>query len=198
VIRNSKFNSYPFYKNHIKFFIKHYKCWIIRYTILALIIISFSACDKGIEPKNYDEPTGFSGTVTFVGEWPAEIKRAFIVVFKDPLLSAADFTITNLKFLSLEIPLGVQTYNFSSFDSSYIPQNPGPFLPGDYAYVAVAYQTTDQLSLARKDWYVAGIYDGNLGTNEPATMIVRENIFITYINIACDFNNPPPQPPGDN
>jgi len=158
--------------------------------------MSFYACDKGIEPKNYDEPTGFSGTVTFVGEWPTEIKRTFIVVFKDPLLSAADFTITNLKFLSLEIPLGVQTYNFSSLDSSYIPQNPGPFLTGEYAYVAVAYQTTDQLSLARKDWYVAGVYDGNLNTNEPATMIVRENIFITYINIACDFNNPPPQPPG--
>jgi hypothetical protein len=196
VISKSKFNSYPSDKTYIRFFKKHYKSRIIRYIILTLIIISFNACDKGIEPKNYDEPTGFSGTVTFVGEWPAQIKRTFIVVFKDPLLSAADFTITNLKFLSLEILLGVQTYNFSSLDSSYIPQNPGPFLTGEYAYVAVAYQTTDQLSLARKDWYVAGVYDGNLNTNEPATMIVRENIFITYINIACDFNNPPPQPPG--
>jgi hypothetical protein len=198
VISNSKFNSYPSYKTHIDYFKKFYKSKIISYIIAILFIISFNACDKGIEPKNYDEPTGFSGTVTFVGEWPVEIKRAFIVVFKDPLLTGADFTITNLKFLSMEIPLGVQTYNFSSFDTSYIPQNPGPFLPGNYAYVAVAYQTTDQLSLDRKDWYVAGVYDGNLNTNEPAVMIIRENIFITYVNINCDFNNPPPQPPGGN
>lgn len=196
MISNLKFIFYPTYKTYIIFFKKHYKSKIIRYTVLALILISFYACDKGIEPKNYDEPTGFSGTITFVGEWPAEIKRTFIVVFKDPLLSAADFTITNLKFLSLEIPLGAQTYHFSSLDSSYIPTNPGPFLPGRYAYVAVAYQITDQLSLARKDWYVAGIYYAFGNTSEPATMVVTENIFLTDINITCDFNNPPPQPPG--
>lgn len=164
--------------------------------LILLLAVTFLSCDKGIEPKNYDEPTGFSGTVYFVGEWPAEIKRMFIVVFKDPLLSSADFTITNLKFLSREIPLGVSSYQFSSFDTSYIPTVPGPFLPGTYAYVAVAYQTTEDLSLAREDWYVAGVFDGNLNTNQAAPMILRENVFITYINIVCDFNNPPPQPPG--
>jgi hypothetical protein len=170
----------------------------IGFILLFIFSVSFLSCDKGIEPKNYDEPTGFSGTITFKGDWPADIKRTFLVVFKDPLLSAGDFTITNLKFLSQEIPLGVSSYNFSSFDTSYIPTTPGPFLPGTYAYVAVAYQTTDILSLDRKDWYVAGVYDGNLNTNEPAPMVIRENIFITYINITCDFNNPPPQPPGGN
>ncbi len=164
--------------------------------IMILIAVSFNACDKGIEPKNENEITGFSGTVYFIGNWPADIKRTFIVVFKDPLLASTDFTITNLKFLSLEIPLGVPSYNFSSLDSSYIPTNPGPFLPGRYAYVAVAYQITDQLSLARKDWYVAGVYYAYGNTSEPATMVVTENIFLTDINITCDFNNPPPQPPG--
>ncbi|MCK7526210.1 MAG: hypothetical protein MZV64_55700 [Ignavibacteriales bacterium] len=69
-----------------------------------LILISLISCDKGIEPKDENEQTGFGGTVTFIGEWPVEIKRMFIVVFKDPLLAATDFTINNLKFLSLEIP----------------------------------------------------------------------------------------------
>lgn len=169
----------------------------IGFAVIFLFTVILTSCDKGIEPKNYDEPTGFSGTVTFIGDWPQEIKRVFIVVFKDPLLSSADFTILNLKFLSREIPLGVSSYQFSSLDTSYIPTTPGPFLPGTYAYVAVAYQTTDELSLARKDWYVAGVFDGNLNTNQAAPMIIRENIFITYVNIICDFNNPPPQPPGD-
>ncbi len=168
----------------------------IKIIVSILILFSFMACDKGIEPKDENQQTGFSGTVTFVGEWPAVVKRAFIVVFKDPLLASTDFTITNLKFLSLEIPLGVPSYHFSSLDSSYIPTNPGPFLPGRYAYVAVAYQITDQLSLARKDWYVAGVYYAYGNISEPATMVVTENIFLTDINITCDFNNPPPQPPG--
>lgn len=160
------------------------------------MLISLIACNKGIEPKNYNEITGFSGTVTFVGQWPAEIKRAFVVVFKDPLRTSEDFTINNLKFLSLEIPLGVQTYHFSSLDSSYIPLTSGPFLPGRYAYVAVAYQTTENLSLERKDWFVGGVYYAFGNTSEPATMVISENIFLENINITCDFNNPPPQPPG--
>ena len=168
----------------------------IKYIASVLILISLIACDKGIEPKDENEQTGFGGTVTFIGEWPVEIKRMFIVVFKDPLLAATDFTINNLKFLSLEIPLGVQTYNFSSLDSSYIPQNPGPFLPGSYAYVAVAYQTTENLSLARRDWFVGGIYYTNGNTSQPGTMVIIENVFLENVNILCDFDNPPPQPPG--
>ena len=169
----------------------------IKIIVPVLILFFFVACDKGIEPKDENEPTGFSGTVTFVGEWPAVVKRTFVVVFKDPVLTLADITINNLKFLSSEIPLGVQTYPFSSLDSTYIvPLNQGPFLPGRYAYVAVVYQTTDGLSLEPTDWYVAGIYYAFGNTTEPATMVVSENIFLRNINITCDFNNPPPQPLG--
>ena len=168
----------------------------IKYIVSILILILLLACDKGIEPKN--EQTGFSGTVTFIGEWPAEIKRAFVVVFKDPLLTPEDFTIINLKFLSKEIPLGVQTYHFSSLDSAYIPVSPGPFLPGTYAYVAVAQQTTENLSLARSDWFVSGVYYANGNTTRPGVMVISENIFLRGINITCDFDNPPIQPPGGN
>jgi hypothetical protein len=170
----------------------------IKYIVPILILVLLFACDKGIEPKNENEPTGFSGTVTFMGEWPAEVKRAFVVVFQDPLLQPENFTITNLKFLSKEIPLGVQTYHFSSLDSAYIPVSPGPFLPGTYAYVAVAQQTTENLSLDRRDWFVSGIYYAHGDTTKPGVMVVSENIFLKNINITCDFDNPPIQPPGGN
>jgi hypothetical protein len=103
-----------------------------------------------------------------------------------------------LKFLSLEIPLGVQTYEFSSLDSSYIPQNPGPFLPGTYSYVAAAYQTTENLSLARRDWFVSGVYYANGDTTQPGKITINENVFLDNVNIVCDYDNPPPQPPGGN
>jgi hypothetical protein len=168
----------------------------IKYIFFILILILLIACDKGIEPKDENEQTGFGGTVTFIGEWPADIKRTFIVVFENPLLAPSDFTIDNLKFLSLEIPLGVQTYKFSSLDSSYIPQNPGPFLPGTYSYVAVAYQTTENLSLARRDWFVSGVYYANGDTTQPGEITINENVFLDNVNIVCDYDNPPPQPPG--
>jgi hypothetical protein len=167
---------------------------ITNYLLLCFVALSYISCDKGIEPKDYTDQSGFSGTITFVGEWPSDIKRTFIVVFKDPLLSSQDFTINNLKFLSKEIPFGVSSYHFSSMDTSYIPIVPGPFPPGRYAYVAVVQQTTDNLSLDPKDWHVSGIYYAFGNTSEPATMVISEHIFLTEVNITCDYNNPPPQP----
>lgn len=166
---------------------------------LTLILLTFSCGDYGIEPKPEtpaDKISGFKGKVTFVNQWPDSIKRAFVVVFKDPLLTAADFTVFNLKFLSREIPLGATVYEFSSLDSAYIPEVPGPFPPGSYAYVAVAQQSTEEISLARKDWFVSGVYYANNDTTKPGTLVIPEHTFIENVNIIVDFNNPPPQPPG--
>ena len=164
-----------------------------------LLILSAPSCDHGIEPEPIlAEPPGFSGTVRFVGSWPDSIKRTFVVVFENPLIDISDFTIENLKFLSREIPFGVLTYNYSSKDSAFIPQTPGPFPPGSYAYVAVAQQSTDELSLARKDWFVSGVYYVNGDTTKPGVMIIPDSTFVKNINITVDFNNPPPQPPGYN
>ncbi|MCW8813911.1 MAG: hypothetical protein OQK65_10325 [Chlorobium sp.] len=169
-----------------------------KYFLVFIFLITFVvACDHGIEPNPLGT-SGFSGTVTFKTEWPDSVKRSFLVVFKNPLLSDSDFTILNLKFLSREIPLGVQTHEFSSLDSAYIPANPGPFPPGSYAYVAVVQQSTDVLSLARKDWFVSGIYYLYGDTTKPGTMIIPDSTFLKNINITVDFNDPPPQPPGGN
>jgi hypothetical protein len=173
---------------------KHFLCSAI---ILILMLHAFACNDHGIEPRG-PESSGFGGRITFINEWPDSVKRSFIVVFEDPLLSDSDFTIFNLKYLSREIPLGVPVYNFSSLDSSYIPPEPGPFPAGSYAYVAVVQQSTDQLSFARKDWFVSGVYYANNDTTTPGTMVIPDSTFVRDIDITVDFNNPPPQPPGNN
>lgn len=182
-------------------FIESIKYFKVHSVTLFLIVLAFACDDHGIEPKPEtpaDKISGFSGKVTFINEWPDSIKRAFVVVFQNPLLTPEDFTIFNLKYLSREIPLGAATYQYSSQDSAFIPSVPGPFPPGTYAYIAVAQQSTDELSLARKDWFVSGIYYANGDTTQPGTMVIPDSTFIQNINITVDFNNPPPQPPGYN
>ncbi len=177
--------------------LNQYKKLLKYFSALSGIIIYCNRCDHGIEPRPVlTEPPGFSGTVNFINQWPDSIKRSFIVVFENPLLTPADFTIQNLKYLSREIPLGSPIYEFSSLDSAFIPAVPGPFPPGNYAYVAVVQQSTEELSLARKDWFVSGVYYTSGDTTNPGTMVIPDSTFVRNINILVDFNNPPPQPPG--
>ena len=174
---------------------KYFKYFLVFFSLISI----FVACDHGIEPKPVlKSPPGFSGTIRFISEWPDSVKRSFLVVFKNPLRSDSDFTILNLKFLSREIPLGLQMHEYSSLDSAYIPATPGPFQTGSYAYVAVVQQSTETLSLARKDWFVSGVYYTFGDTTKPGTMIIPDSTFVKNINIIVDFNNPPPQPPGGN
>ncbi|MFI5238013.1 MAG: hypothetical protein ACHQLA_08745, partial [Ignavibacteriales bacterium] len=73
---------------------------------------------------------------------------------------------------------------------------PGPFPVGSYAYVAVVQQSTEELSFARSDWFVSGVYYANEDSTQPGTMIIPDSTFVRNINISVDFNNPPEQPPG--
>jgi hypothetical protein len=173
---------------------------LLKCFLTGLVIILCISCvnDHGIEPKPFVvEKTGFGGTVRFLGSWPDSIQRTHIVVFKDPLLVSSDFNIFNLKYVSWEIPHGTQIFNYTSIDSSFVPGD-STFAPGEYAYVAVAQQTTDNLSLSRKDWFVAGVYYEFGDTSQPGTMVIEEDKYTDNVNITCDFDNPPPQPPGGN
>jgi len=159
------------------------------------------SCDAehGIAPKPIDDTEfGFGGNIVFFGEWPDSIKRMFLVVFKDPLLDDDDFVLTNMSYLSIELPLEVQSYQYSSFDSAYIPLNQDDIPPSVYNYVAVAQQSTDEISLSRKDWFVAGVYYANGDTTIPGILTIPKDTFVDDIKIYCDFDNPPPQPPGGN
>jgi hypothetical protein len=163
-----------------------------------MILVSCDA-DHGIAPKTIaDTEFGFGGNLIFYGAWPDSIKRIILVVFKDPLLEPSDFVITNIGFLSIELPLGVQTYRYSSLDSALIPLIQYEIPPSVYHYVAVAQQSTEELSLDRKDWFVTGVYYVNGDTTMPGILSIPEDAFVDDINIYCDFDNPPPQPPGGN
>lgn len=168
---------------------------IMKIILPILIIISLVACDQGIDSKPVSVPTGFRGKVTFIGTWPTDIQRTHIVAFKNPLLSEGDFNVFNLKYVSSEIPNGSQIYSYSSLDSSVVPEV-GFLKPGVYSYVAVAQSKTVELSLARSDWFVAGLYYSQGDSTHPGKIIITEGIILENINIACDFDNPPPQPPG--
>lgn len=166
-------------------------------SILLILLISCNS-EHGIAPKPYvPETNGFSGRITFLGTWPDNIQRTHVVMFKDPLLTPLDFNIFNLKFISWEIPFGVGYYNYSSSDSSYFPPD-GIIEAGEYSYIGVAQQSTVELSLSRKDWFVAGVYYADGDTSQPGKLIIPESTMVRNINIMCDFDNPPPQPPGGN
>lgn len=172
------------------------RCIVLILILLpVLLIISLAGCDQGIDPKPISEPTGFSGEVTFIGDWPNDIQRTHIVTFKNPLLSGNDFNVFNLKYVSEEIPNGIQIYNYSSLDSAIIPEN-GFLKPGEYSYIAVAQSKTVELTLNRSDWFVAGLYYSPDDSTKPGRIITLEDSVLENINIICDFNNPPPQPPG--
>lgn len=165
---------------------------------LLILISLFTAfvtfnCDKGLSPVSADvNKSGFSGTIIFKGNWPKDVTRTYLVVFQNPLISASDFNVLNLKYLSSEITTGVSSFSYnSSIDSSYIQ-----IKAGEYTYIAVAQQKTAELSLDRKDWTVAGVYYANDDTTQPGKLIIPQNTVVKNINIVCDFDNPPPQPPG--
>ena len=173
---------------------------ILSFIIVCFFIILIS-CDSehGIEPKLIDDTEfGFGGNIVFYGAWPDSIRRIILVVFKDPLIEPDDFVLKNMRFIGTEIPLGIQTYQYSSLDSSLIPLIPDDIPPSVYHYVAVAQQSTEELSLSRKDWFVSGIYYANGDTTMPGILTIPEDTFVDDINIYCDFDNPPPQPPGGN
>jgi hypothetical protein len=157
---------------------------------LFLILLINGGCDKGIEPRPTDEIPGFSGRITFIGAWPDSIQRTHIVVFDSLLEQANDFNVFNLKFVSGEIPYGVPYYDFDSRDSAYVP-----IVPGTFSYIAVIQQQKKDLSFNRNDWTVAGIYYINGDTTHPAQLTIPEKTLVKNVNIWCDFNNPPPQPP---
>lgn len=170
---------------------------IIKLLYIVLIIIFTFSCEKGISPlPEKPEISGFEGTIVFTSAWPDSIRRTYLVIFKNPLLQASDFVIFNLKYLSNEIPFGTQVHKFSSLDTAIIPVSPGPFEVGEYHYVAVAHQTTEELSLARKDWFVSGIYYTNNDTTKPGVLRIEENKITRNVNIKVDFNKLPTQPPG--
>lgn len=156
-------------------------------TIISFLSVAIISCDGGLSPDLATVDPGFSGTITFEGEWPAGITRTHIVLFKDSLLAASDFSAENLKYVSEEIPYGTDSYEYNSMENSLLEN----LTSGEYSYLAVVQSQSIFLSLTRAAWNVVGLYSENNGI-----LILPDNQFVENVNIVCDFENPPPQPPG--
>ena len=166
------------------------------YILFLLIPLFFIGCDKGIEP--YPEPvdpenTGFAGTITFTGEWPSGIKRTHIVLFKERINVEEDFFPPNLSYVSDNIDSRTVSLSYNSRESNLLEVD---IEPRQYSYIVVAQSTKEELSLARSDWFVVGAYYVNGNTSEPGKIAVSEGEITGGVDIICDFDNPPPQPPG--
>jgi hypothetical protein len=125
--------------------------------LAALIIIAFLwGCDKGIEPGEEAAEVGFEGTVDFLGEWPAGIKRTHLVVFKEAIKDTSDFFPPNLSFVVDSIPYKSSSYSYNTLENNFLPIF--KLNPGSYKYIVVAQSKTEDISLRRRDWYVVGVY----------------------------------------
>ncbi len=168
--------------------------YLIFFLSLAASFTMIS-CDKGIAPYPDENlsPSGFDGKVTFNGNWPAGIQQTYIVVFKDVLKSDADFFPPNLSYVVGPIPYDATEYSYNSIDNNAISSF--TLSPGNYNYVVVVQSTKPTLTLNRSDWTVVGIYYLPGDTTNPGTLNIQNGEITHNINITCDFNNPPPQPP---
>lgn len=163
---------------------------IIYISLIPLIILM--SCGEGISPLPETTEPGFAGTITFIGDWPQDSVRTHIVLFKEALEDSTDFNIVNLGFISVEIPDSSSEFNYNTYDHAVI----GEIEAREYAYLAVAQSSTESLSLQRKDWYVIGIYCNDTDVTCTGRILIPAGAYLQDINITCDFNNPPPQPPG--
>ena len=170
---------------------------LLQYLIYFLPILFAFGCNQGITPATAQEENqtaGFSGEITFNGNWSPDVKWTLLVVFKDPLTSASAFNIFNVGYISHPIPNNIKSFSFSTLQDSGII----PITAGTFSYVAVAQSNKDTLSINRADWKVVGVYYAGGDTTQPGKLTIPANSFITGININCDFNKPPVQPPGGN
>ncbi len=163
---------------------------ILLVTSLAIINIS---CDNGITPfpETISSLTGFEGEVTFIGNWPDGILQTYLVVFKEPLKSAADFPPPNLSYIIGPIAFGSKEYSYNSIDNSF--SSNFKLVPGTYNYLVVVQSKKANLSLNLSDWTIVGIYYSKNETTTPGSLTIVNGKIIKDINIICDFSKLPPQ-----
>ncbi len=165
---------------------------MIKRISLVVLLFTFLSCDKGLSPELASINPGFGGTISFLGSWDKEVTRTHIVLFQNPLLSKLDFNAFNLKYVSDSIDTETSIYEYNTNEPSLLSN----IKSGDYAYLAVAQSKTKVLSLNREDWIIVGLYYNADDSTNPGILTIPENTFVDNINIVCDFNNLPQQPPG--
>src|SRR3989339_1952120 len=155
--------------------------------IFFLMVICFSVCfiagcDKGIEPEpeksSQAEIIGFSGKVTFTGNWPAGITRTHIVVFKNDILTVDDFSFQNLAFVVDPISFESSEFTYDSGINNFFSLT---LAEGTYKYIVVAQSKTPTISFNRDDWFIVGVYYNNGDQSKPGMMTLQKGKITTGI-----------------
>jgi len=161
--------------------------------IFFIFLFGLSACNHGIAPLEEPSVTpGFEGKVFFKGSWPTgQYSQIIVTLFKNPILDSTDFNLMNLRFVSKPVPDGVKEFKYSTKDKDNFLSN---VEAGEYAYLAVAMQVRPN-SFARRDWKIIGVYIPNGDSSKAGRIIIPPDTFLKDVNITCDFDHLPVQPP---
>jgi hypothetical protein len=170
-------------------------------TVLALLLLTYSGCDKGLTP----DPSGFSGVIRFKN-WPpldsvdVLVQELRLVAFKSPPIDTTGLLLEFLKGNVVIYP-PVGTPAFTKRDSTgrlrdsihytILFSLPVDAPPITYSYIAMAWRYG---SNPFTDWRPAGLYTQQPNTFVPASITISKHVFIPHVDIECDFRNPPPRP----
>lgn len=182
----------------------------IAVRVLSLLLFFISGCDQGLAPLNIppidpNAPTGFGGVIYF-RNWPP--LDSVDIVVQELRLAAFKQTPTDTTGLFFEFLRGnviiyppVGTTAYSKRDSAgnlrdsihyAIYLRPGQdSLPTSFSYIAMAWRDGPNVFA---DWRPAGLFTRQPGTFNPGRVDVRQGVFVTNVDIHCDFRNPPPRP----
>lgn len=148
-----------------------------------LITVLLLSCDHGLAPTPPSPTdTGFSGRVTFIGEWPQDTKECWIVVLKEMPTTPSQAAMFILQAPKDSIPKFVSHYDYTF----YVPE-------GEYKIVFVALLRYGQFWGLNS---VVGVYFENGDSSACGLVRVREGKITRNININVDFNHIPVPIPG--
>lgn len=140
------------------------------WVFIAGAALALVGCDHGLEAVP-PGPTGISGRITFVGEWPEEVGQVAVAVYQQVPQRLEDFFA--LAGFDAEVELGAQTYDY------FVPIE----TDGVYQWVVVAWRRKDSF------WdftSLLGCYSlpGDL---LPRPVAVRRGEITRHIDIRVDF-----------
>jgi len=159
----------------------------------GLLFIAFftMSCDHGLAPLPVEPEAvkaGFGGVIRYIGKWPPpdSLKDLRLVAFLNfPPQDIVSEVISGKA--KVYPPLGESSLPFNVDSTRY------EFFvdPGTYQYIAVAQQYGPNVFA---DWKAVGMYHTTSEPNQPASVTVPPNVFVTGIDIMVDFDHLPRQP----
>ena len=162
-------------------------------TAVLLMVLGIASCDGGLGPAP-EQKAGFEGTIRFVRtSWPPADSIFGLWVFtSQEYLSDSTAIFTGL----FTTPPTIYLYPGLTGSLSLAPMDSVTYVlypvAGTYAYTGVIQQTSPAISAG--NLRIVGLYRKPVPGFIAETLSVRPAEFIGGVDIAVDFNNPPPQP----